>query len=440
MTIAPAHDADPQDADPQDGGPEGDGTAVGNASGQRVVRAAMRRRRARQRRRRATILQSVLTVVFVVALIVLGLVGWRSSLKLTGGRDLEITDAAAPGYVAEVKPTPADLIAVTDAEGGLATMLLVLGDAESPTTTIVPISAWVTLWEFEDADPASARNLFAEGGIDVLQLRLGADLTFGATASVTVPAAQIEQLATAVGPMTVDLPDNVLLDDGAGGSVLKYAAGSLTLQPTEVMEFLSVQGQGEAELNRSLRLGQAWSALLGGTSGTATATATDGDDADDGSDAAEDESVFAGLVARLGDTAVSVQLLPTNEIPLIIVPPISIDQIDTAAMSAWVPKYVPFPTSAYPGQRATVNLLNGTSSGDAIKAVAPKVVAGGGEISLTGNAGSFDVATSTVQYSDASAKAAADAIAAQLGLTATAARGPIERVDVTVVVGKDLVP
>jgi hypothetical protein len=112
--------------------------------------------------------------------------------------------------------------------------------------------------------------------------------------------------------------------------------------------------------------------------------------------------------------------------------------VDEAAMKSWVPSYVPYPTSAFPGQRASVNVLNGTTNPDAIRAVAPKVVAAGGEISLTGNADSFDIATSTVQYSTPEAKAAAEAIAAELGLTATASTDATESVDVTVVVGKDL--
>lgn len=423
MTIAPTQ------------GPDATGSVSEDAAVSRpVVRDAMRQRKARQRRRRATIVWTVLTVVFVAALIALAFLGWRSSLKLTGGQDLKVTDPEAPGYVAEVKPTTADLIAVTGADGGLATMLLVLGGADSSTTTIVPISAWLTLWGFEDAKPASAHDLFASGGIDVLQVRLGADLTFGTTDTITVPASAIERLATSVGPLDVNLPDAVLQDDGAGGSVVRYPAGPLTLQPGEVMEFLSVQGKGEAELNRSLRLSQVWAALLGDGAATAATSSTSP------ADATDDLSTFQEVLTDVADSQVSVQLLPTNEVPLFITPPKSLDQVDRQAMSAWVPKYVPFPISAYPGQRATVNLLNGTTSADAIKAVAPKVVASGGEIALTGNADSFDVATSTVQYRGPGAKAAAAAIAAQLGLTATESTATTDRVDVTVVVGKDLVP
>ncbi|CAN5698428.1 hypothetical protein BH10ACT3_BH10ACT3_09840 [soil metagenome] len=398
-----------------------------------VVRAALRQRKALRRRRRATILQSVLTVLFVVALCALAFVGWRSALKITGGRDLEITDPAAPGYVAEVKPTTVDMIAITNADGSLSTMLLVIPGPDGTTSTVVPVSAGLVFWEFEDAVPESAADLWASGGIDVVRLRMGVDTTFAPTDAVTVPGTVIEQLATEVGPITVNLADNVIVPNDAGGSMVKYPSGPLTLQPSQIMEFLSVRGAGEAELNRALRLSKVWDALLAGVKAKGGGVDLPGGSSDD-------LALFSDIVDDLNASEVSVQLLPTNEVPLDVSPAFSIDRIDQRAMTTWVPEYVPFPTSAYPGQRATVDLLNGTTNPDAIKTIAPKVVGAGGEISLTGNAESFDIATSRVEYADKDAKPQAEAIAAALGLTATRSTDGLGDVDVTVVVGKDLVP
>jgi LytR cell envelope-related transcriptional attenuator len=420
MTIAPT----------QGSGAHGSAAADVDPSPRPVVRSATRVRKARQRRRRATIVQSVLTVVFVVALVALGLVGWRSSLKLTGGRDLEVTDPAAPGYVAEVNPTTADLVAVTASDGSLATMLLLLGGEEDMPTTVVPISAWLTLWEFEDAPPASAHELFASGGLDALRLRLGVDLTFGATDAVTVAGSTFEELAQRIGPITVDLPDNVIVDAGNGGEV-RYPAGAVTLQPTDLLEFLSIRGDGEAEYSRALRLSQVWTELFAGSAaqgGTLEAPAGSSDDA-----------LAAEILGGLDGATAQLELLPTKEIPLNVSPPVSLNQVDRDAMATWVPTYVPFPVSAYPGQRPTVDLLNGTTDPAAIEAVAPRVVTAGAEIALTGNAESFDVATSRVEYSSDATANAAEAIAAQLGLTATRTDDTTRAVDVTVVVGKDLV-
>jgi hypothetical protein len=48
----------------------------------------MRQRKADKRRHLATVLQGVLTILFVVALIGLGIVGWKSALKITGSPKL----------------------------------------------------------------------------------------------------------------------------------------------------------------------------------------------------------------------------------------------------------------------------------------------------------------------------------------------------------------
>ena len=66
--------------------------------------------------------------MFVVALIGLGFVGWKSALKITGGRVSEVTDPAAPNFIAKVEPTNVDLVAVTAADGSLLTALFLLSD------------------------------------------------------------------------------------------------------------------------------------------------------------------------------------------------------------------------------------------------------------------------------------------------------------------------
>jgi len=102
-----------------------------------------------------------------------------------------------------------------------------------------------------------------------------------------------------------------------------------------------------------------------------------------------------------------------------------------------VARVVPFPTSAVPGQRARVELLNGTTDKDAALLVAPKVVAAGGEITLLGNADSFDVTATQVHYPVPEAREAAEEIASALGVTATAAPASSGGVDVSVIVGSD---
>jgi len=412
------------------------------SSSQPVVRSAMRQRKAQKRRKRATIVQGLLTVLFVVALGALGFVGWNSALKITGGRVTEVTDPSAANFIAKVEPTNVELVAVTAPDGSLVTSLLLVSEpggkkkrASAGANTVVAVSSGLILWEFEDALPDSAANIFASGGIDALSLRLGADLSFGTTSTAVAPSAVLDELATAAGQLTIELPDNVIGTDLAGTEFVKYPAGPLALAPDQVSEFLGFRGVDEQELSRSLRLSLVWSKLLAviGASESSTKSKISVP-----ASASEGLKSFADLFNGMSSAQLSVVSLPTQEVVLNVSPPVVLNQIDDLAVPAWVAEYVPFPVSAYPGQRATVSMLNGTKDKALPNMTAPKVVAGGGQISLAGNAASFDLATSTVEYTDRGSKAAAESIAQQLGLAVKLRVDQNSNVDVTVTMGQDL--
>lgn len=455
MTIAPPSSG-PAGATPGDGDPDGERTPP-------VVRPVVRQRSARRRRKRRQLLavQGVSTALFLVGLVALVWIGWSAALRITGGGNpTEVEDPDEPGYVAEVNPTGVTLLAFTrppvpgeptasvdagvddDAEGGadsaagaadsqaLATMLLVIERNGDQGSTIVPIPALTTLWDFEDSPPDSAANVFASGGIDVLRLRLGADLTFGTTAAATAPATMIDDLASQVGPITLSLPDDVLEGTGSEDAVVRYAAGELTLEPGQVAEFMSFFGLGESEANRALRVELAWQALLD------AAAAGDGVDLEPADD---EQALAAEVLSSLDAEDIGFDLVPMAAVPLNVSPPATLYRIDQPAMPSWVAAEVPFPVAAYPGQRARVSLLNGTSDDDALVAAAPLVVGAGGEISYTGNAESFDVEATRVEYASEEARTAAESIAAALGVTATEEPDADQDADVVVVLGADRV-
>ena len=268
----------------------------------------------------------------------------------------------------------------------LATALLVIERSGDPGRTLVPIPTITTLWDFEDSGPDSVANIFASGGIDVLRLRLGADLSFGSTAAVSAPVSMIGDLAATVGPVTIALPDDVLEGTSGEDPTVKYAAGQLALEPGQVAEFMTIFGYGETESNRALRQQLVWEALIGAAaeSGTELSLPT----ADD------DQAAAADLLAAAATTDTRFELVPMLAVPLNVSPPATLYRIDQMAMPTWVAAEVPFPISAFPGQRARVELLNGTTDELALQAVAPKIIGANGEISFTGNAESFDVATS----------------------------------------------
>ena len=183
----------------------------GTPPGTTEVRPVVRRRVAQRRRRlrRLTLAQAGFTLIAAVVLVALVWVGWRSAMRITGGRDELVTDPAAPGYVGEVLPTDVTLLAVTGDGGELISMLVLVDDEGASGLTAVPMSPHLVLAGFEDGPAEAASSVFADGGIDVLQLRLGADLGFGSTDALVVPGAVLVELVRSVGPLTVHLADDV---------------------------------------------------------------------------------------------------------------------------------------------------------------------------------------------------------------------------------------
>lgn len=448
MTLAP---------DREESGSEESGREESPESSQRspeVVRRVVRQRTVarRRRRKRLLVLQSLLTVVFVVAIAGLAFVGYRASLGITGGTGERIDDPAAPGYVAEVLPTSATLVVfdvypwgrietagdvtgdVPAAEGrALLTSLLVVQRTGGQPATIVPLPDSTMLWAFDDSPPESAAVVFSSGGSDVLGLRFGASLTFGPTEVLTLRAEALIALGEAAGPITVDLPDDVLernLDDPEQIDV-RYPHGPLTLEPGDLPEFFAFRGERETVSNFALRTDLVWRALLEqlepGQELTLGPAETMGDDVER----------FAELLEAAVQSQPQVTPVPYATSADGGHEPGAAEGIDTSAMPPWVAQHVPFPVSAFPGQRVKVELLNGTHDPDVLRALAPRIVEANGEISWTGNAESFDLATSRVEFSRPEARGAAEAIAASLGLTAQEHPDLETHAEVVVVVGSD---
>jgi hypothetical protein len=407
-----------------------------------VVRRRTQERRLKETRRqrhRTTGWLLASSVLFLGLLAGLAFVGYRASLKITGGTST-VTDPAAPGYVAEVQPTPVDLVAISDDEGGLAGAVIVTAGADGKGGTVIPVPAELVLPSFQGSTDDSLSVAYQTGGIDGLRQRLGAALGFGFTSASEVPAATVDSLAALVGPITIDNVDNLSpaknrLQEGFqdteaadGTNEVRYPAGDLTLQPDEVVDFLAFEGEGEPVSNQALRHQAVWTALLAGLAGK--------DVTDAGAAGGGQASALVELLPDLLAGDVTHDQLPIVEqtVPGTL---FRVSVPDQAELPAFTARTIPAPIAAYPGQRARVRILNGTTDANATALVAPKVVSAGGMITAVGNADSFDEQTSRVEYLAAEARPAAEAIATALGLTAVESDSTEGGVDVSVVVGRD---
>jgi hypothetical protein len=109
-----------------------------------------------------------------------------------------------------------------------------------------------------------------------------------------------------------------------------------------------------------------------------------------------------------------------------------------------VARAVPYPVSSSPGRRIRVRLLNGTTDPALTSAAANRLVRGGAEITIAGNAPTFDETETRMLYGRADQRDTALWLAAGLGGGRVepdpAASGGVtddDEIDVTVILGAD---
>ena len=369
------------------------------------TRAQHRRKRRRQKRKR-----NVGVVALVVVL--LGTVAVLIGRGATGGGG---DDGKSPSQV--VSAVPPVLLAQRDASGRAST-LLVLAPAPAGGGTVVLIPPG-TMAEVPSIglEPIS---LSLEQGGPALQATvenlLGTEL---ATTSVLDDNA-LAGLLTPVGPLTVDVPQRVEEVDGTGRVQVVFEAGEVQVAPADAGRFLSVKGRATdlVRLARHQRFLEAWVEAVRARPDAAPV------------EPPELAKAFDALIA--GD--VRTQVLP-------------VESFGTAGAEGELYKVREnelvelvasvFPGAAAAGPRPRVQILNGTGAVGLADSVRNKLGASF-DVRLTGNAGSFDHASTEVVYYDRSKEGMARRVRDALGVgTLVFSRNPLDVVDVTIIVGRD---
>ncbi len=383
--------------------------------------------------RGAVLVYALATVVFLAGLISLGWDGYRTSLKIKGGTSLEAEkDPTKPGYEAQVKPIPTHLLILTN-DKGAATDAVVIAEGNAGKGGSVVVVPGVTVV----ARPEGNMNLsafIAAKGVNEGITEIQRILTFAVNDSTTVTPKQWGELLSPLGSLTVANPSPLVRATAPGQKEVVYAAGDVALTPANIGDYVTFVSDGEAEINRADRVQavfEAWLAALAtkpaGVPTVAPFAAASGDRPVD----------VSALVTGLSQAAVAMRQLPTTAVPLPSANGTRVYLPDVEAIATMVPTVNPFPTSAFPGQRARTRILNGTTDSTAATRAAAPVVLAGGEITVLGNASKFGIATTTVVYHDPSMKDAAAKIGTALGVTATASPSQTEAYDVTVTLGSD---
>lgn len=362
-------------------------------------------------------------VVLVAAIPALALIGRGLIENSRDGKVLTpISDPRAAGYQALVDPTPTALVVQTDDAGKLksATMLaLGAGDAGGGSVVLIPVDTKL-------ARPASGvdrlRSSYQFGGVPVFRDQVAALLGVGLGEVIEVNDTRWSELVRPLGSVTVDNPDSVT---GAGGQV--FASGRLKLTPGKVGPFLSAIDSGESDLNRMVRQKLFWEAWV-------KAVAAGGNRAD--LVPGESGSGISRFVHTLAKGTTDVSTLAVDDSHSGDGPPFVAND---AQLRRQIAIAVPFPVSAYPGQRVRVRLLDGVKPGALANNVTDALVLGGAEITALGNASRFGQSDTQVEYYSKDMRERALLLQASLhvGKLVYKAR-PDESVDVTVTIGSDI--
>ena len=367
------------------------------------------------RRRRALLLAGIgaLTVAGT-GLAVVGLSEVRTS---TAGRYEETLGPTDPGYQAYVVPTPTMGVLHQAADGGLAgAALLALESGDEGGSVIVVPPATMS----GPDSTTTVADVFRDEGAEAAAEALGLAVTVGVADHVLVDDAQWAQLVGPVGGV------EVTLDTPVGD----WPAGPVTLDPAEVGPFLAARDEGETDLDRVARQELFWNAWLASVG-------------EEGESALPGE-VGSGLgrfvlgVARGGSAAeLPVRRDESGDAVLF--------RTDVGRVGEFVSLTVPYPLAATPGGRVRVRLLNGTGDPGVSVAAARALVGSGAQISIVGNATSFDVAETSLVYFGEDRETLADWLRVNLGggrveEVPNGQDGQVssdDEIDVTVILGQD---
>ncbi len=337
----------------------------------------------------------------------------------TAGRYEQAAGPDDPGYQAHVVPTPTMGVLHRGADGTLAgAWLLALEPGDDGGSVILVPPASVV------PGPSGATTVAAvyrDQGAAAAAQALGLAVTVAVSDHVEVDDAQWAQLVGPVGPL------EVTVDEPVGD----WPAGPVTLEPGDVGPFLSARADDETDLDRLDRQQLVWNAWLS-LVGRGGAEVLPGE-------VGSGIGRFVLGVAQGGGSATALPVGRDDTTGSVRF------RTDQGRIGEFVSRTVPYPTAAAPEGRIRVRLLNGTRDGSLTTLAARALVAGGAQISIAGNASTFDVTETSLLYAGGDRAPLAEWLQANLGggrveEAPTGQDGQVpsdDEIDVTVILGDD---
>lgn len=365
----------------------------------------------------------VLALVAVIP--VLTVEGYRLVTNSTDGRfGTAIRSSSDPGYQEPVTPTPTALVMQTDASGApVALAFLALSSADGGGSVIlVPLETAVRSPAYGVDRIGRAYDVLKARPVDgrkQVAFQVSATLNVGIDEVVELDGRRWAQLVEPFGGLTIENPDPVQLDGE------EIPSGKVTLTPEQVGPFLAARAGEEGALNQMNRQALVWTAWLDAVRSAGSEVTLPG----------EQDSGIVRFATALAKGDVAVDPLPGKsgaEGSFVV---------DDGELTDLIVDAVPAPTSAYPGSRAAVRVLNGWAPEPIPDEVLRTIVHVQGSINSIGNGPAFGRKTSLIVYSDPAARGHAELLKVALGgLPAVQLdRTADDQVDLTLILGKDVI-
>lgn len=374
--------------------------------------------------------------VLVTLVPILARYGWDAALRSSGAAKItSVVDPSSPGFEALVSPTPTMLVLHVGPTGALASAVILArtGDAGG-AAVLVPLGTEIGS---DAARPVTLARLHARGGMAAVADTLGHSLRLGFTSTVTVDAAGWAQVVGPVAPIEINNPDDIVDETGE----VRFQSGTVRLAAVDVEPYLRLRNDGEDDRARLFRQEQFWQAWFAQLKTAAF------------SGAAGESGGLGSFVTDLGAGSTEVATLPVDEVAPLEGSAADADDVGTTGsdglsattytlradeVRTMVSRIVPFPTSGRPGDRVRIRLLDGTGQRSPALEAADILVAAGAEIAVFGNATSFDVSSTSIEYYDVAQEPNARALANALGVGSPVRRDARDAVtDLTVTIGRD---
>ncbi len=342
---------------------------------------------------------------------------------------LERVEPESTPLADEVEPTQplrpeasAIIVELDEAGAGTSFAVVVLDSSGGGTAVLLPVNTMVEIPGF-GLDPLA--RAIDVGGSPLAALSIANLLSLDVDHVVTVGPGDWSTLTGTAGAVTVDNPAPVEVADANGRITVLWPAGPQRLEPAEVPAFLAARSLAETELDRLVRHQRFWLAFLEARRAVVGVV----------SDPAADSGAFLDEAAsRLDD--LDFRILPVTAMgsrsDLYSIDAEGLDDLlATLALAE----------GREPQERLTVQILNGVGTPGLAVALTDRLVPAGVLVQLTGNALVFDHEVTQVVYYDDGDLRAALRIRDLLGVgEVVKQRDALDVVDVTVVIGQDLLP